>query len=438
MAISIMATKNVELGLQLILPTLVRIMAESLLYGNLNEPEFPFEAIRPYLTWLPSYLDARITSCEDELETFINTILVFGRARTATLQGQFWWTALREFINRLNASLKLAGGSAFKHHKMELALRGRSMFVTCANNRRFLRKKDLTHRDVGCVLDFFAPGNNGSLPGLGVHFVETTSMWVIMSEKVLVETLNDPAIRDEFESFNKRREALYNSTMEKLGLRYRFKCLIVSDTYLESASVSEIMLTPQPPSKIWWDNKCLLVNGYPNTRSNTFLSCRFAFCDYDTLFEMYWPVLQIMFGFLMKYCVDSFWLTSEETGVEFWRAVQLLCRTVRVECKRQRCKEDIEAFCEHVKREVASLKNQADSPVKTPYLGKSRPFVPDRFKNRPFRLQRLWVKFQMNLSSTKETVRFLCSPTSPLMRAVPEYPALGDQPALSQHVSRRQ
>src|SRR5436190_22514635 len=101
-------------------------MAEQALYDNVNEPLFPFEAVGSRLYWLSPYVDDHITCPPYDMEPFLSTILVFGRARTATLQGQFWWNELSGLTRRLNSTLESIDAS---HHKLELVLRGNSFFV---------------------------------------------------------------------------------------------------------------------------------------------------------------------------------------------------------------------------------------------------------------------------------------------------------------------
>ena len=188
-------------------------MAEQALYNNQTEPLFPFQAARPQLTWLQNYLDQQITFPPYEMAPFLNTILVFGRARTATLQGRFWWSALQPLVKLLNATLDSLNA---EEHRLELAIRGEVFFVTCSHSPRFIWKNRLTHRDVGRNLDFFAPGHFGVEWGLdsAVTFFETGTMQPIMTEKVFNCALNDDMVQRGFQRFNKQRE---NSIQQNHG-----------------------------------------------------------------------------------------------------------------------------------------------------------------------------------------------------------------------------
>ena len=190
-----------------------------------NLHKFPFEAIRPQLSWLQGYLDEQITCPPYDMEPFINTILVFGRARTATLRGSFWWRDINDWVMRLNVTLKSINAL---EHKLELVIRGRGFFVTCSQSPRFIWKNSLTHRDVGRNLDYFAPGHMAkNKPTLAVHMVETGTMQLIVAESILESALDDSQAREGFREFNQQRTILFNSTMQELGLRYRFKCVRV-------------------------------------------------------------------------------------------------------------------------------------------------------------------------------------------------------------------
>ena len=83
-------------------------MAEKALYENSNEPCFPFELIRARLAWLPAYLSANLNY---DLDPLLNTVLVFARARTATLQDMRMWNMVQSFVKCLNAAADSVGAS---------------------------------------------------------------------------------------------------------------------------------------------------------------------------------------------------------------------------------------------------------------------------------------------------------------------------------------
>src|ERR1700737_4168697 len=132
-------------------------MAEQALYGNSAEPTFPFDAVRDRLSWLPCYLADNISNPAFDLEPLLNTILVFARARTSTLQNMASWNHVRRLVKRLNAVVDSVPGAS--HHKVELVRRGPYYFVTCSRSPRFNWSVHLTQRDVGRNLDMFASGH---------------------------------------------------------------------------------------------------------------------------------------------------------------------------------------------------------------------------------------------------------------------------------------
>ena len=101
-------------------------MAEHALYDN-TEPLFPFELILSQLSWLPSYLSDHTSDPAYDLVPLLNTVLVFGRARTATLQFMPMWNLISSFVKRLNCALESIGAS---HHRVELVPRGLGSFLS--------------------------------------------------------------------------------------------------------------------------------------------------------------------------------------------------------------------------------------------------------------------------------------------------------------------
>lgn len=251
-----------------------------------------------HLSWLPSYLS---NSEEYLLEPCLNTILVFARARTSTLQSLYSWNKLEDFTRHLNLAADSSGAS---HHQIELVRRGpMTFFVTCSNSPRFNWNISLTHCDVGRNLDYFAPGHirdhKERSPDTEyiVYFIENNSLKDLTAEIVLPEYMKDEETWKEFRRFNQVRENLFNATMEALGLDYRFKCVIISPG-IES-SIRQVMENPLPPSPSWWEDYCLLVNGFGLLREIT--NIEFTFCGFETKYQTYWPLLQLGFSFIMKF-----------------------------------------------------------------------------------------------------------------------------------------
>jgi hypothetical protein len=354
-------------------------MAERALYDNNKEPWFPFDAVRKHLCWLPAYLDERITRPSYDMEPLISTVLVFGRARTSTLQGPFWWREIRALVKRLNSALELAREPG-ACHKLEMVIRDRNFFVTCSNSPRFNWSHKLTHRDVGRNLDFFAPGHMSiTEPKCYVSFVEIGSMQTIMAEAVLLDALEGNDVRNELEKFNQAREVLFNSTMERLGLRYRFKCIVEIPPTL--CSVPELVLASNPPTQDWWEDNWVFVNRRSFLLQNR-LDSRFTFAGSGAQYKAYWPLIKATFHFLNEYGRDDYWYTSEETGLEFWKSVENMCARIRSKCDQEGSDEDIETFIDEIIVEIDKLAKQADSPYKTPYAGTVRDPLPPQFPER--------------------------------------------------------
>src|SRR5208282_2326568 len=294
-------------------------MAEQALYDNNDEPPFPFEEIRGRLSWLLAYLNNHISYPSYDLAPLLNTVLVFGRARTSTLQDRRQWNEVHALTKDLNSALESIGAL---HHRIELVLRGRhSFFVTCSHSPRFNWKLALTHYDVGRNLDYFAPGHNTAGTKCSVHFVEMETLQTIMSEAVSLDHLKHDAVQNEFQKFNERRESLFNSTMEQLGLRYRFKCIVGSPGVLDN--IPRAMASPFPPSASWWEDNCFHVNGF--YFPNIVMDSKYAFCGYNPQYVAYWPLMRLAFDFMMKYKRNEFLYTSEETGVEYWKSMERIC-----------------------------------------------------------------------------------------------------------------
>ena len=208
-------------------------MAEQTLYGNTAEPTFPFELVTPRLKWLAPYLAERIGtqgpahSANTNIVPLLNTILVFGRARTACLEDRL--EPCRDLVKRLNAELTKAGPAA-SYHKLEIFRRGAgpgTFQITCANSPRFNWSMNATHLDLGRNLDYFAAGHiyeDVVVPEQHfVHFCEINTMRCTSAEVVPAQPLEDPEINRKFREFNVRKERLLNHTMESFGLPYPFK-----------------------------------------------------------------------------------------------------------------------------------------------------------------------------------------------------------------------
>ena len=340
-------------------------MAEHALYDNTAEPSFPFELILNQLSWLPGYLSDHTSDPAYDLVPLLNTVLVFGRARTATLQLMPMWNLISSFAKRLNCALDSIGAS---HHRVELVPRGPgSFFVTCSQSPRFNWNISLTHRDVGRNLDYFAPGHVTNDPPdakCHINFVDKDSLNIITSEVVLLKSLQDPAVRKEFHKFNDTRETLFNSTMERMGLGYRFKCIVVSPGIVDPVLL--IMKELAPPLPSWWEDNCFFVNGFflPHIIPDS----RFVFCGYKAKYDVYWPLIRLAFDFTMKYKRTEYWYTSEETGFAFWEDMKDIFHRIKHTCEREYCSQEFDRSFAGFKNNLDKLAAHTDNPHKTPYI----------------------------------------------------------------------
>ena len=310
-------------------------MAEQELYGNDSEPKFPFELIRGMcprqpalmlgqLSWLRSFLEENITEPENDLNPLLNTVLVFARARTSTFQNITSWEKVSKLAKKLNQAAEVVGAS---QHCIELVPRGpKTYFVVCRHSPRFIWNVSLTHHDVGKNLDFFAPGHMPTEPPSEecvVSFIEKNSFEDITGEGVFIEYLKDE-IKPAFTQYNSRRETLLNSTMQELGLDYRFKCLVTWPDTLQA--IPSMMTKPNPPSAQWWDDHCYFVNfGLPGI----LLHPNLAFCGWKTNYTLYWPLIQGTFEFMMKYKRHEYWYASADTGTSFWNSMETTFREIK-------------------------------------------------------------------------------------------------------------
>jgi len=251
--------------------------------------------------WLGEYLKEHIVRPEEDLDPLLNTVLVFSRARTSALQNLSSWNQVSKLAKRLNAAADAIG---HPHHRLELVRRGpKTYFITCTNSPRFNWNVFLSHRDVGLNLDYFAPGHMAGTTTSkksSVHLAEKGSFEGLTGEWVFLEYLNDESTR-EWKIFNETREKLCNAALQKFGLEYRIKSLLVEPGMV--ASVRHTMAQSSPPSLQWWEDYCFFVNGFlfPEIPQHA----KFAFCGFDTKYDRYWALLRSTFVFTMKYCTND-------------------------------------------------------------------------------------------------------------------------------------
>src|SRR5436190_21009917 len=118
-------------------------MAEKALYSNPNEPAFPFDQVREYLDWLPSHLSAfepkdnSNSSTDFKFTALLDTVLVFGRARTAALLDASGVRESERLASRLNKVLERVGKDALRNKNSQVRRGPTQYFLTCINSHRF-------------------------------------------------------------------------------------------------------------------------------------------------------------------------------------------------------------------------------------------------------------------------------------------------------------
>jgi len=244
-------------------------MAEKALYDNEAEQEFPFEAARDAFKWVPEYIDSltpkRLRYFDQSVvySALVNTLLVLTRARTSALITHDEYAVCSKFVRRLNATLEsLPRSLNARHHRIEVLCRTKtSFFVTCERSPRFIRSRILTHHQVGQNLDYAAPGhiNHTARPKSTVETVELHDphqQVQLIPENLYLDTSTQRAAA---ENFYQKRTALFNDSMERLGLPYRFGHFWKDNT----DDISQVLQFGDPPSPEWWARKYVFICDTP-------------------------------------------------------------------------------------------------------------------------------------------------------------------------------
>jgi hypothetical protein len=375
-------------------------MAVEALYGNSNEPKFPFDHVIEHLSWLPTRMSAAEESPE-EFIALINTILVFGRGRTSCMNYIRTWKACSELVSCLNATLENIGGLDALHHRIELVRRGPSQFfVTCTLSPRFHWKARLTHPEVGRNLDFFAAGHMFSPPfppRASFKFMERKTMSNLFGEGVSLESLEGDVFREQLQDFNDTKEELFNDIMEQFGLPYRFKWVLNAPD--ERRETVAVLKESSPPTCQWWDDNCLLVNG-PGDPDR---SIHFEFCNFDTEFHENWLLIQHIYFFSLKYTRFEYRNIESQCNFNYWRTMQKIFRDVQKTIERPTSPEE----CDNIKKQLKELADAAeayDPPVNDDWDGAFQPDpIPSPFlvrfwnyllRRKRFLVYRAWVALQ--------------------------------------------
>lgn len=279
--------------------------AEEVLYGNqeISGRPFPTEKVVKKLAWLSPYLDSykgyheSIDSGED-ISDMLNIVFVFMGARTATLLVRPNEMVL---IDRLNCVVKSLGYPEFQLEWHEVGTAAvNCICVYRRDNPRYIRRYNLTQREIGRNLDYFAAGHGGlwitpeTVPTNDIGEVsayETTHGWGIYAERVLLPyaTEAEPRLLE----FQRMKVSLLNSTCVELGLPYRF------DFYYNTRQVErEIDFTlaqDPPPSAKWWEtHRFKVLSRTPRFRSHIVLHLPFYASAYSDI--RMWPLIQVMYN----------------------------------------------------------------------------------------------------------------------------------------------
>lgn len=304
-------------------------MAERYLYNNHSEPEFPFDLIRPQLSWLPSYL-ATHSSDRDLDEPLLNTVLVFGRARTSALLTSNHLGKVRPLVILLNLAAKSVGAT---HHLLEIdhSYPPGMFFVTCRRSPRYQWTRPLSHCDIGKNLDYFAPGHiamDERQQRCGVHFLNTATLKPLTGEVVLLDALKNPQVSQQFHQYNKARETLFNSVMQQFGLDYRFKCVLETKRTFED--VAAIMANSHPPDTDWWERHCYFVNGtsFPGVNVDP----KYYFCGFQTKYEQHWELIRKAFYFVIGHNRYEYHPRSKEKVTQ-WKTMESLLSRIKSVCE---------------------------------------------------------------------------------------------------------
>ena len=343
-------------------------MAEEALYENVNEPKFPFELVAKNAQWLTGELEEAASLNHFrwyEFELLLNIVLVWTRARTATWWGNFGYEKANSLVASLNAILEEAGEEA-TYHRLELVPRlGRTMFwVTCSKSPRFNWKSRPTHLEIGQNLDFFGAGHVFDDPGpaggrVGVDYVERITGRQIVAEVVSYDMLlADPASLDRFKLFCYRKEALFNQTMEQLGLKYRFKCHIHYPQEIEM--MQPVMNSSIPPTQEWWDDHFEFLNS-PNRR------IIIRYCGFESNFSDNWELIRYVYAFLVKHVNSETYDMFSLRAKEQWKRMSVKIEEVYVALTQPPNPERSESLLADLRKEFSDFVATEENLRKSPF-----------------------------------------------------------------------
>lgn len=342
-------------------------MIEQDLYGILLDQNFKLSQLVDRLPWLPEILAASEPNPStnpdtSSFRTLLDTVLVFGGARTSALHPVAYIDVCRNLVNRLNLVLD-ASREEFRFYGLEIVYRGPAQFfITRTYSPRFDWGLRLTHLQVGRNLDYFAAGHvfNPPWPDRGgLSFIECNTMTVISVEIFLLESLRNLEFYDQLVSFSDRKEKLMNTTMQELGLNYRFKWVLNAPEQREL--VKTVMQQPIPPSEEWWEKYCYLINtpGTPETHLNI------PFCRYKTHFREHWPLLQFLYLFNSKYVRLEYYDINAYCHFDYWATIKKIFAEVEWVLTNESILNDSVKYFEEIRSRLQPLATAADHYMAT-------------------------------------------------------------------------
>lgn len=237
----------------------------------------------------------------------------------------------------------------------------RQFFIVCTRSPRFQWSRTLSHRDAGRNLDYFAPGHITSPPHpprATILFIEKSSLRVLTAEFIIISVLAEPDVAENMQRFNASKESLYNDTMQKLGLLYRFKWILNTTTAREA--VASIMMNPTPPTAAWWEDNCYFVNGFGFPE---IVQEPWPFCSFSSKYLLWWPLIQTTYNFMIKYKHVKFWFSSSTTAFPYWNAMNNLFERIRSTTELTSSHDQLIAIQDAFALELKELEERAENSM---------------------------------------------------------------------------
>jgi hypothetical protein len=137
--------------------------------------------------------------------------------------------------------------------------------------------------------------------------------------------------------------------MQQFGLKYRFKCVLLTSDILET--VATTLTTCHAPEPDWWETNCYFVNGghFPGVNVDP----KYHFCGYQTKYNQHWRLICKTFYFVLGYNRSEYNPSSESSRI-YWEAMGSLLNQVKSVCEEDITNDydcvlkDIEAKFEHL------------------------------------------------------------------------------------------